>query len=284
MRKALEPMAWSALSDRNMAPPGACDCHFHIYDDRYPLAPTATSKPPHAPVAAYRKVQEALGLTRAVLVQGTGYGFDNSCTLHAMRQLGTQARAIVIIRPDTSEAELQVLHDAGVRGVRYMMLPGGVLPWDTLEAMSARIAPLRWNINLQLDGRELPRRIDMLRRLPSRLVIDHTGKFLEPVKLESDAFSALRSLLDSGRCWVKLSAPYETSKEGPPRYEDVGQLARALASNYPQRCLWASNWPHVNQNPAPSEQLMLDLLFDWAPGAAEREAILVDNPAFLYGF
>ena len=268
----------------NALPPGACDCHFHIYEDRYPLAPTATFKPPHAPVSAYRKVQQALGLTRAVVVQGTGYGFDNSCMLEAMKELGTDSRGVAIIRPDIDDMQLQKLHDAGVRGVRYMMLAGGVLPWDTLEAMSARIAPFGWNINLQLDGRDLPQHQPMLSRLASRLVIDHTGKFLEPVAPDSEAFRALLDLLEAGRTWVKLSAPYETSREGPPRYEDVGLLARSLARQYPQRCLWATNWPHPNQNPIPSEQAMLDLLFDWAPDARARQAILVDNPAHLYGF
>jgi D-galactarolactone isomerase len=277
-------MTTPSSAARSVAPPGACDCHFHIYEDHYPLAPTATFKPPHAPVPAYREVQQALGLTRAVVVQGTGYGFDNSCMLNGMAQLGPEARGVAIIRPEIDDAELERLHQAGVRGVRYMMLGGGVLPWDTMEAMSARIAPLGWNINLQLDGRDLPLHRPMLARLASRLVIDHTGKFLEPVAPESQAFQVLLDLLESGRCWVKLSAPYETSREGPPRYEDVGRLARTLARMYPQRCLWASNWPHPNQNPVPSSQAMLDLLFDWAPDAATRHAILVDNPAHLYGF
>jgi D-galactarolactone isomerase len=266
-------------------PPGACDCHFHVYEDGRPLAPTAAFKPPHAPLSAYREVQRALGLSRAVFVQGTGYGFDNSCMLEAMAELGPEAaRGVAIIEPDIEDVQIEALHKAGVRGVRYMMLAGGVLPWDTLERMSARIANWGWNINLQLDGRELPRHLPMLERLESLLVIDHTGKFLEPVAPDSEAFRALLALLDIGRCWVKLSAPYETSREGPPHYGDVGRLARILATNHPQRCLWASNWPHPNQKPVPSSQAMLDLLFEWAPDAVTRQAILVDNPADLYGF
>lgn len=138
-----------------------------------------------------------------------------------------------------------------------MMLPGGVLPWDTLEAMSARIAAWGWNINLQLDGRELPQHLPLLKRLESLLVIDHTGKFLEPVAPDSEAFRALLELVDGGRCWVTLSPPYETSREGLPHYGVVGRLARILATNHPQRCLWASNWPYPNQNPVPSSQTML---------------------------
>ena len=266
------------------APAGTCDCHMHVYEDRFALAPTATFKPPHAPVSEYRKVQAALGLQRMVVVQPTGYGFDNTCTLEAMAALGAAARGIVVIRPDASEAELRRLHTLGVRGIRYMMLAGGVLPWDTLEVMAARIQPLGWHIDLQLDGRELPLYEDMLRRLPCGLVIDHNGRFLEPVQPDHAGFQTLLRLLDSGRCWVKLSAPYDTSKAGPPRYDDVSVLARALVKANPERCLWASNWPHPGRNPAPSNVALYDLLFSWTSSDAARQKILVDNPAQLYGF
>lgn len=265
-------------------PAGTCDCHMHVYEDRFALAPTATFKPPHAPASEYRKVQAALGLQRMVVVQPTGYGFDNSCTLQAMATFGSNARGIVVICPDTSEAELQRLHALGVRGVRYMMINGGVLPWDTLEAMAARIQPLGWHIDLQLDGRDLPQYEDRLTRLPGDLVIDHNGKFLEPVPVEHAGFQTLLRLLDSGRCWVKLSAPYETSKAGPPRYDDVSVLARALVKANPDRCLWASNWPHPNIHPVPSSAAMLDLLLHWADDDATRNRILADNPARLYGY
>ena len=115
-------------------------------------------------------MQAALGLQRMVVVQPTGYGFDNTCTLEAMAAFGPSARGIVVIRLDTSEAELQRLNALGVRGVRYFMLPGGVLPWDTLDAMAARIEPLGWHIDLQLDGRDLPQYEARLRRLPVDLV------------------------------------------------------------------------------------------------------------------
>jgi len=272
------------MSDSNL--PGACDCHVHIYEDRYPLAPSATFQPPHSPVSAYREVQRTLGLERAVLVQPTGYGFDNACLLDALAQMGASARGIAVVPADVSDAELQRLHDAGVRGLRYMMLAGsgGLLPWDSLPTMAARVAPLGWNINLQLDGRELPRCKALIDGLPGRVVIDHTGKFLVPVPVDDPAFRALRSVLDREARWVKLSAPYETSRRGPPGYEDVSALARALVRSHPQRCLWASNWPHPNRTPRPGDAAMLALLADWAPAARDREAILVHNPAQVYGF
>jgi len=275
-------MNLQANESRLTPPPDAWDCHMHVFEPGFPIAPTATAQPPLAPVAAYRKVQAALGLAHAVVVQPTAYGFDNRCTLQAMAALGPAARGIVVIQPSTARDELDRLHRLGVRGVRYMMLAGGALAWESLEATACAIEPLGWHIDLQLDGRYLPQHEAQLRSLPCRLVIDHNGKFLSPVPPSHAGCQALLRLLQAGRCWVKLSAPYETSKVGPPSYDDVGDLARAFVSAAPERCLWASNWPHLNTRPAPSDADLLDLLLAWTDDASARQRILVENPAALY--
>jgi len=278
-------MAYMSIeSPKLVAPPGSCDCHMHIYEDRFPLAPTATFKPPHAPVSEYRKVQQALGITRAVVVQPTGYGFDNRCTLEAIAELGADARGVAVVPPEVSDAELQVLTDAGIRGVRFHMQKGGVLPWDALGGLAAKVLPFGWHVQLQLDGRELVEHETRLKDLPGMLVIDHVGKFGQPIGPTHPGFAVLLRLLDTGNCWVKLSAPYESSKVGPPRYDDVAALAHVLAKAHPERCVWASNWPHPNQKNVPPDAAMLDLLLDWADDDATRARILVDNPAKLYGF
>jgi D-galactarolactone isomerase len=117
-------------------------------------------------------------------------------------------------------------------------------------------------------------------------VIDHVGKFLEPVPPEHESFRALLRLLDTGRCWVKLSAPYEVSKTGAPKYEDVSRLAKTLVNQSPERMLWASNWPHPGapKNAMPDDANLLDLPLEWAPGGSTRKKILVDDPAELYKF
>jgi D-galactarolactone isomerase len=150
--------------------------------------------------------------------------------------------------------------------------------------MASRIASLGWHVQLQLDGRELPRYEAALMRLPVPLVIDHNGKFLEPVATDHPGFLSLLRLLDTGNTWIKLSAPYETSRSGAPHYEDVGVLAKALVAARPDRCIWASNWPHPGQKSPPETVVMLALLQEWAPDDAIRRRILVDNPAALYGF
>ncbi len=271
-------------------PAGACDCHVHVYEPGFPAASTATFAVPEGPLADYRHVQQALGLQRVVLVQPTGYGADNRCLLGALAGLGDAGRGVAVVPPEVSDAELQSLHRAGVRGVRFMMIPGsgGLLPWDALEPMAARLAPLGWTINLQLDGRTLPERLGRLQRLPGKLVIDHTGKFLEPVPPDDPAFRALLTLLDAPGRWVKLSAPYETSRSGPPAFEDVATLARVLLRTHPDRCLWASNWPHPNRNPRPADADMLALLAAWCAESGGGDAlfarVLGPNAAAAFDF
>jgi D-galactarolactone isomerase len=256
----------------------------HVYQDRYPLVPQAVFKPPHAPLKDYLAVQHALGLSRLVLVQPNGYGFDNRCMLEALAELGERARAIAVVEPDAADVELDRLTRAGVRGIRYHLLPGGALPLETLETMAGRVAGFGWHVQAQLDGRDLAHCEKVLARLPVPLVIDHNGKFLEPVATDHPGFQALLRLLDGGNTWVKLSAPYETSKTGPPHYRDVSTLARALVAARADRCVWASNWPHPGRDPVPDTASLLDLLLEWTDDDATRQRILVDNPAQLYGF
>jgi D-galactarolactone isomerase len=267
-----------------VTPAGATDTHIHFYDATAPVAPGAPM-PGDRTVAEYRAVQRRLGLERVVVVQPNAYADDNRLTLAAIAELGAGARGVGVVRPGVADAELERLTAGGIRGLRIMTLNGGALGFDVMDALMARVHAFGWHANVQLDGRELPRHEAQLRRLPGRFVIDHTGKFLEPVAVEDRAFASLLRLLDTGRCWVKVSGPYETSRTGPPRYEDVGRLAKALIAHAPERVLWASNWPHPSAGAAlPDDADLLDLLLEWAPAEATRARILRDNPAELYGF
>jgi len=151
--------------------------------------------------------------------------------------------------------------------------------------MAARVGAFGWHVQLQLDGRLLPDREALLKRLTGTLVVDHVGKFMEPVTVDHPAFRVLLGLLDNGRTWVKLSAPYEWSRSGPPNYSDVGVLASALARAAPDRMLWATNWPHPTPGlQKPDDAWVLDMMQEWVPDEATRTKALVDNPARLYGF
>ena len=266
-------------------PKGACDTHMHFYDENMPGAP-GTFLPGHFVVEDYRALQKRLGLERVIVVQPNAYKDDNRVTLDSIKTLGKNAKGVAVVKADVPDAELERLTKAGICAVRIMTLHGGMLGLDVMDAVMARVHPFGWHANIQLDGRELPKYETQIKRLPGKFVIDHTGKFLEPVAPTSAEFRSLLNLVDTGRCWVKLSAPYETSKTGAPKYEDVGKLAKALVKKAPERMLWASNWPHPSaRKPVPpKDEDLLDLLLDWAPEEKARQKILVDNPAELYGF
>jgi D-galactarolactone isomerase len=268
------------------APTGTIDTHIHFYDSRYTALP-GTPLPPDASVADYRQVMGWLGISRAVVVQPNAYGDDNRLTLDSVAALGADiARAVVVVKPGIAEAELERLTKAGACGARIMALHGGTVGLDQMDAVAAQVHPFGWYLNVQLNGRDLPGHEAQLTRLPGTFVIDHCGKFIDPVTPDDPAFRALLRLLDTGRCYVKISAPYETSKTGGPAYEDVAVLAKALIRAAPDRMLWASNWPHAQAAKFgyPNDAGLLDLLLDCAPDETAIRKMLVDNPARLYGF
>src|SRR4051812_32437959 len=178
-------LASTQSAPRLEAPAGACDTHMHFYDARYPTATTATMTPPDASVADYRAIQRRLGLSRTVVVQPTTYGTDNRCTLEGIAGLGLDsARGIAVVTDAVIERELQNLTRGGMRGARFQMLPGGAIGWDQVDRIAARVQGVGWHVQLQLDGRELPEREAQIRGWPGMIVIDHVGKFLEPVPLD----------------------------------------------------------------------------------------------------
>ena len=156
---------------------------------------------------------------------------------------------------------------------------------DALDETVARISPLGWHPIIQFDGREFEEHEAQLKRIKGNYIIDHTGKFLDPVAPDSAPMKAFIRLLERGNCYVKISAPYETSKTGAP-YEDVNRIASALIKAAPERMLWASNWPHpgVSLDTYPSDAALLDRLGDLMPDESTRQATFVDNPARLYGW
>jgi len=201
-----------------------------------------------------------------------------------VRQLGDQARAVVVVDDSVTTGELERLSAAGARGVRFHMLPGGALPWEILDSVADRVAEFGWHVQLQLNGRELADRASALMSLPCPLVIDHIGRFTPPVDADHAAFSALLALIDTGSCWVKLSAPYESGTYDGPEHQRMATLARHLVDHAPERMLWASNWPHPSQSVPPDPAQLRRWMIEWLGDPVVRHRVLVDNPAILYGF
>jgi predicted TIM-barrel fold metal-dependent hydrolase len=262
-------------------PPLACDCHIHVFGpfDRYPLDPARQYTPEEATLEDYLKVAHALGTGRVVLVQPSVYGVDNSCQRDAIATLGERARGVAVIDDSTSGDELRELNGAGVVGARLNFMRAGDL--EALERTAARVADLGWHVQLHLPGAMIPQIAERLLKLPTDFVIDHFGRMDAWQGVVQPAFQALLRLVDSGRCWVKLSAPYRM--DGAP-YHKVAPFARELVKRNPQRMVWGTDWPHPDVAVVPEDPGLLATMFDWVPDEAIRHRILVDNPAKLYRF
>lgn len=263
-------------------PAGACDCHAHVFapPGRYPYRSDRRYTPAPAGLAEYCQVLAALGLQRAVIVQPTIYD-GNQATLDALQAAGGSWRGVAQIGPEVGPTALADLHAAGFRGVRLHGRDGGL---GRLEDVAAQVAPLGWHVQLHLDGCDLPELVPRLSRLPTDVVIDHFGRIDARRGVEQPGFRALLTLLETGRCWVKLSAPYRLGDPVPP-YEAVTDFARMLVAQTPDRLLWGSDWPHSSYDGLmPDDGTLLNLMSVWAPDVGTREMILRSNPARLYGF
>jgi D-galactarolactone isomerase len=268
------------------APPGACDCHMHIYDAaRFPPSRPGSRMQANAAVADYRRLQQRIGTTRTVVVQPAAYGTDNAVTLDAIARLGN-ARGVAVVFPDVGDSELRALDAGGVRGIRFTVFDPAtaVTRIDMIEPLTRRMADIGWHVQIHMRGDQIVANADLLRRLPSTIVIDHMGRVPLPEGTSHAAFKVVRELLDKGNAWVKLSGAYQDTKIGPPTYADATALARAYVAAAPERMVWGSDWPHPTETDKPDDALLLELLSEWAPDAATRRRILVDNPQALYGF
>jgi len=278
----------SGAAPKLALPQHATDCHVHYFDNqRYSGSPDGPTPPVDASLDDYQKVQQWLGLERVVLVPSNAHQKDNQCIEDALVTLGDNARGVVAVDASITDAELQRLHNLGVRGVRIMDIFGGAVGLDHMLELNARISAFDWSIIAQFDGNQLPQKVPLFESLIGDYVIDHVGKFLQPVDAHSKEFKALLSLLDRGNCYVKIAGFYETSKRGAPNFEDIEPLARALFQHAPERIVWGSNWPHVKATGAhdyPDDLKLLELVCDWAGSEQNRQKMFVDNPAKLYGF
>jgi D-galactarolactone isomerase len=266
------------------APAGATDCHMHIYDSRFPVAPTAMLRPPDAHVDDYRLLQQRIGTERNVIVTPSTYGTDNRCTLDAMRAIGSSARGVAVVDTSVTDGVLKEMAAAGVRGIRFNLVQAGATTVEMIEPLSKRVHELGWHIQLHMLGDKIVEIADVLQRLPSPIVFDHLGRIPQPQGVDHPAFRIVAELVEKGRAWVKLSGAYIDTKSGPPAYADTSKVAQAYAKLAPERLVWGSDWPHPTEKTKPDDAVLFDLLAEWVPSDAARQRILRDTPATLYDF
>ena len=285
-----EPVPHSAGTRRPLRalPALACDAHMHIFDPRFARSPHWKRKPPDAPVASYRRLQQRIGTQRTVVVNPSTYGVDNACTLDALDQLGADARGVAVVDADVSRTELDRLASRRVCGLRLNFVTPqswGVTTPEMLETLAGRVAPLGWHIQVFAHPEQPIAMESLLASLPTPLVIDHMGR-CDPAEGASGlGADVLRRLLDRGNTWIKLSGIYMRSREGAPGYADTFALGEALVRQAPERLLWGSDWPHTTETPGSVDDAdLVDVLLAWCGDARTLQRVLVENPARVYRF
>jgi predicted TIM-barrel fold metal-dependent hydrolase len=288
------------MSAMPVLPPGACDCHTHVFGDPgvYPMIAARHYTPGPASVDDLRAHLARLGLSRVVLVQPSVYGTDNRLLLHALDALDGIGRGIAVLDPSVSEAELDALHARGVRGVRLNVESSGAGdPGQVrieLARWADRTAARGWHIQLFAALDTLMTLADELADLAVPPVLDHFAMIRSGMEPTAGPARTLLDLMVAGRVHVKLSGAYRIGAPG-----EADALARRWSALYrqaaPGQLLWASDWPHTAREPGrhaheisgyrevPSEALARSLA-EWLPDEHSRQRVLVDNPAALYDF
>lgn len=269
-------------------PPGACDTHCHIFgpNSLYPYVPERPYTPPDAPLEKFRALHKRLGVERAVIVNATPHGRDNRVVTDAIAESAGRYKGIANVDDSFSDADLDALNAAGIKGCRFTFLArlGGRPDMDSFNRISRRVARLDWHVDLYLPVSDLEPFLPVLTDLPVTYVIDHMGVPSAAAGVQEPGFQALLRLFERDpKCWIKLTCPERVTAAGPP-FHDVVPFARAIIGIDPDRVLWGTDWPHPNVRLMPDDGDLVDLVPLLAPTAALQRKLLVDNPVRLFGF
>ncbi len=269
-------------------PPGAVDAHCHVFgpNDVFPYAPERKYTPCDAGKAQLFALRDFLGFSRTVIVQATCHGADNRALVDALQASGGLARGVATVRDTVSDEELQQLHAAGVRGVRFNFVRRLVDPKPDAyyRAIIDRIAPLGWHVVVYFEAADLGERWKFFTSLPTTVVVDHMGRPDVSQPVDGPEFQRFVKLMaEHGNVWSKVSCPERLSRVGPPGYADVVPFARHLVERFPDRVLWGTDWPHPNmKDHMPDDGRLVDVIPHIAPTPELQQKLLVDNPMRLY--
>lgn len=281
---------------------GICDCHTHIFPpaEQFPFAAKRNYTPAVATLEALDALHAAMGVDRVVLAHPSPYGTDNTSMLYALESWGpARGRGVAVIDESFTLDTLKKFHAAGVRGVRVNLETHGhndpASAARQLKAAAEQVAPLGWHVQVYTNLDVIAGMQDTIRQLPTTLVVDHFGKLDASKPLTQPGFDTLCTLVQSGKVYVKLSAPYRISEL--PDYPDGEPFARALIRANPDRMLWGTDWPHpmppkgvkrdphVIEHARPEDDFAaLTRIARWAGDPVTIKKVLVDNAARLYDF
>ena len=270
-------------------PAGAIDAHCHVFGPagEFPFAPERKYTPCDAGKDKLWTLRDHIGLHRNVIVQATCHGADNRALVDALADSRGKARGVATVRASVTDEELKLLDNAGVRGVRFNFVKRLVdaLPFDDLQRIAERIAPLGWHIVIYFEAADLSEYYEFFTALPTTVVVDHMGRPDITAPIDGPDFELfLRLLSDNDNFWSKVSCPERLSGVGPEGgYEDVVPFARTVVENFSDRVLWGTDWPHPNMKThMPDDGKLVDFVPKIAVTRELQRKLLVDNPMRLY--
>ncbi len=289
MRTSCKPPDPDTRTPDYVAPAGACDAHCHVFGpaDVFPYAPTRKYTPPDAPKEKLMALHDKLGIDRAVIVQASCHGTDNSAMLDAIASSNGRYLGICNAAEELHDDDFARLHDGGIRGVRFNFVKhlGGAPDLDKMWRIVRDVEDLPWQVELHFDAGDLIEYEHVIDEIPLPVVIDHMGRVPVADGVDQAPFQALlRKFADSGHLWIKISGAERISAAGPP-FADAVPFAQALIEAAPERVLWGTDWPHPNISKfMPNDGDLVDLIPEMIADEKTRRMVLVENAQRLFGF
>jgi 2-pyrone-4,6-dicarboxylate lactonase len=267
-------------------PPGAVDAHCHVFGPmaEFPFSAKAKYLPADAGPEQLFALRDHLGFARNVIVQASCHGSDNRATLNAIAKSDGKARGVAVVDPAISEDELHALHEGGMRGIRFNFLKRLVddAPKDKFLEVAGRL-PAGWHVVIYFEADILEGLRRFIDAIPVPVVVDHMGRPDVTQGPDGPDMRAFRRLLNSrSDIHFKPTCPDRLDPTGDP-WNAFAEAVRPLVEDYPDRCIWGTDWPHPNmQDNVPDDGHLVDMIPRIASTEELQRKLLVTNPERLY--
>lgn len=265
------------------------DCHVHVLDpDRFPYASDVKYCPSGAEIGTAEQlaaVGDSYGVNHCLIVgPNSGYGTDNRYLLDTIEKGAGRYKGIAVVANTCEREHLEELKARGIVGVAVNSTYHSVAYYAGIAPLIRHLESLDMFLQLQVEGDQLLGLLSLFENSDVKVLIDHCGRPIIADGLQQPGFAALRRLGANGRTFVKLSGIGKFARERFP-HRDAWPFIASLIDAYGfDRCMWASDWPHLRATERIDYGPLLQVFDMMFPRAEDRAKILWDTPKRLFGF
>ena len=285
-----QPPDRNTLTPSFKLPTNTCDTHVHVFDsNKYPYQENRSYTPHECNLDDLAKMHTRLGVERAVLIQASVHGIDNSAVLESCENDLTKKRCVIAVDKSINESQIENFHKKGARGIRLNLVDKGGMPFESIDQvykLSKILLNYDWHIEflIHVDDPEIKLKA-ISENIHVPIVLGHFGYMKTEKTISDEKFQEFLDVLENGNCWVKLTGPYRISSQTEIPYNDVTPFAKEIINKNSDNVIWGSDWPHVMlKHEMPNDAELIEILPNWLPTEELRKKVLVDNPSRLYGF